>query len=335
MNGMFTRLRKGDWPSSPPYLLLLSKFRNCHSIVKYRDDVKWEAVLGGNPQFVIEQFIEEGLLEHPSLPDFLNIKFKIPELKAMLKNKGLKLSGNKNELICRLVDNDSVSMLEFAKGSDIYRCTATGSKLVEKYLTEENEKQEVAEKKTYEFLKQQEFIEAIRVMVQYESLQVFPRGLGIDWNTYESTSLFAGMVDALKAIFKSTPAILQAKDFEESQLKQIRLAAGMMRIWGARTAQRWMPQGVDKTTLDAWDIASRMLDFHAYSLGMIQSFKEVGVRNVEVSGIADDRQCPECKKIDGKRFKLEDAPELPYVKCTCEMGCRCLLIPEDKFWKNS
>lgn len=193
-------------------------------------------------------------------------------------------------------------------------------------------KKEIAERKVYELLEQQEFAEAVRVMVKYEASQDKPRGLGIDWNKYEATTMFTTMVEALKDIFNSTPAILN--NIEENQLNQIRLAAGMMRLWDARTAQRWMPKGIDKATLDAWNVASRMLDFHAINLGRMKMFKEAGIRNVEVIGIADDRQCPECKKIDGKLYKLEDAPELPYAKCTCEMGCRCVLVAEDKFWKN-
>jgi hypothetical protein len=192
----------------------------------------------------------------------------------------------------------------------------------------DKENKEIAESKAYDLLEQQDFLRAVHVMAQYEASQEHSRGVGIDWKNYDGAS----MVDALKVIFNSTPAILN--NIEESQLNQIRVAAGMMRLWGARTAQRWIPKGIDKATLDAWNVASWMLDFHATHLARMQMFKDAGVRNVEVSGIADDRQCPECKKIDGKLFKLEDAPELPYVKCTCEMGCRCLLIAEDKFWKN-
>ena len=81
-------------------------------------------------------------------------------------------------------------------------------------------------------------------------------------------------------------------------------------------------------------VSSRMLDFHAIHLARMKMFKEAGVLNLEIIGVADDRQCPECKKIDGKLYKLEDAPELPYAKCTCEMGCRCMLVAEDKFWKS-
>jgi len=193
----------------------------------------------------------------------------------------------------------------------------------------DRENKEIAERTVYNLLERQDFLGAVHVMAQYEASQEYPRGVGIDWGNYDG----ALMVEALKTIFNSTPVIINI--IEENQLNQIRLAAGMMRLWGARTAQRWMPEGIDTATLDAWNDASRMLDFHASHLGRMQMFKEVGVRNVEVSGIADDRQCPECKRIDGKRFKLEDAPELPYAKCTCKMGCRCLLIPEDKFWRNS
>ena len=45
-------------------------------------------------------------------------------------------------------------------------------------------------------------------MVKCEASQDLPRGLDIDWLTYESTSAFPDIVEALKAIFNSTPTIL-------------------------------------------------------------------------------------------------------------------------------
>jgi hypothetical protein len=196
----------------------------------------------------------------------------------------------------------------------------------------EKEEKENFERKTYELLEQGEIEEAIRIMVKYEAAQDKPRGLGIDWKNYESTSSFARKVETLKDVFNTTPAIL--KNIDENQLERIRLAAGMMQLWGARSARRWKPEGIDKTTLDAWDVASRMLEFHAIHLRRMEDFRDAGIRNVQVMGIADNRQCPECKDIDGKLFKLEDAPELPYAKCTCEDGCRCILVAEDHFWEK-
>jgi hypothetical protein len=35
--------------------------------------------------------------------------------------------------------------------------------------------------------------------------------------------------------------------------------------------------------------------------------------------------CGACQQLDGKRFALDKLPEMPYEKCTCEVGCRCLL----------
>jgi hypothetical protein len=196
----------------------------------------------------------------------------------------------------------------------------------------DKENKEIAERETYELLEQQKLEEAIRVMVKCEASQDKPRGLGIDWKNYEATSLFTRKVETLKDVFNATPAILI--NIDENQLKRIRLAAGMMQLWGARSAWRWLPEGVDKAVLSAWAVASRMLEFHAIHLRRMEDFRDAGIRNVQVMGIADSRQCPECKDIDGKLFKLEDAPELPYAKCTCEDGCRCILVAEDHFWKK-
>jgi hypothetical protein len=322
--------QRKDWRSSPAHLLLLSKFSNGDSPTRYRDADYWEPALKEKPTKVVEQFIKEKMLELAELPEILNYKFKASDLKSMLKEKGLKVSGRKEELIQRLIDNDAKAMSEVTKGLDLYRCTTAGKQLAEHYLEGERIKREAAEQKTLSLLAGEEFLKAVRVVAQYEATQVFARGLGIDWKNYDETSeFFQSIVESLKVIFNTTPAIL--KGIEENRLRQLRPTAGMMLLWGTRTARHWLPlpEGFETGIHLDGDTACRMLVFHAHYLRHIKEYKELGCRTaeVEISGAGDEATCSECRKINGKKYRIENVPELPYAKCTSECGCRCTVLP--------
>jgi hypothetical protein len=320
---MFGGLQKKDWRSSSAHLLLLSKFRNGDSPARYYNADYWEAALKEKPAKVIEQFIKEEMLELAELPELLNYKFKVSDLKSMLREKGLKVSGRKEELIQRLIDNDAKSMYEVTKGIDLYRCTAAGKQLAEHYLEDKRVKRETAEQEILSLLMGEEFLEAVCVVAQYEATQVFARGIGIDWKNYDGTS----DVESLGVIFNTTPAIL--KGIEENQLRQLRPAAGMMLLWGTNNARHWLPEGFETGIHLDGDTACRMLVFHAYHLRHIKEYKELGCRTakVEILGAGDDATCSECRKINGKKYRIENVPELPYAKCTSEFGCRCTVLP--------
>lgn len=51
-------------------------------------------------------------------------------------------------------------------------------------------------------------------------------------------------------------------------------------------------------------------------------YEQYGVDKVEYVAALDDRVCDECEGLHGKRYNLDDAPELPI-----HPNCRCTLIP--------
>ncbi len=319
-------LQKKDWRNSPAHLLLLSKFRNGDSPARYRDAEYWDTVLKEKAVKVIDQFHKEGVLEPAGLRELVDYKFKVSDLRLMLKERGLKVSGRKEELIQRLIENDEHSMRNATKGLNLYRCTTEGIQLAEHYLEGEKAKRDAAERDVLYLLARREFPKAVRIVAQYEASQVFPRGLGIDWKNYDVDS----GVEALKTIFVRTPGIL--KVIEENRLNKLRLAAAMMQLWGTRgrnAAERWLPDGFETGIHLDSDAACRMFIFHVAHLRDMAGYKEARVKTVEVSSVG---ACAECQKISGKKYKLESVPELPYAKCTRDIGCRCTAIVSEFRW---
>jgi hypothetical protein len=107
---MQTSLLGINWRKSNAHLLLLSKFLHPNSIEEFAKADYWNNALGENATQAIKHFIDEGILLKADLEGLLDYKFKITELKNMLKERGLKVSGRKDELITRLIQVDPENM---------------------------------------------------------------------------------------------------------------------------------------------------------------------------------------------------------------------------------
>lgn len=262
---MFGWLRRKNWQDSSTHLLLLSKFLRGDSPNRYRNAEHWCAALREDPAQAIERFRKDGALEPASLAELVDYKFKASDLKAMLKDRGLKVSGRKEELKERLIENDPRTMRDMTKDLDLYRCTPEGTKIAERYLEDECIKRDTVEREAFELITRKEFSKAVRIVVQYEASQVFPRGLGIDWENYNVES----GVETLNRIFGKTPGIL--RNVAEDRLNMIRLAAAMMELWGTSGAKKWFPDGLETGIHFDSDTACRMLVFHANHLRCLSS----------------------------------------------------------------
>lgn len=65
----------------------------------------------------------------------------------------------------------------------------------------------------------------------------------------------------------------------------------------------------------------------------LDELRRAGQSAVEVIGPNDRDVCEECQAIQGRRYKLDEVPELPYDRCTNETGCRCWVVPVSSYTK--
>lgn len=318
-------LRRKNWRDSGPHLLLLSKFCDGDSPDKYVNSEDWESVLGEKPIKAIRRLHDESILQLASLPRLLDYKFTAAELKSMLKENGKKVSGSKAQFIQRLIENSSPGLRDIVKTTTVYECTSQGADVAQKYLDEQGDRRLLIERDTMSMLSEREFGRAVRLMSKYEATQVFPRGIDIDWNSFDAKP----MVESLNIIFGEPPEILNG--LNPNRLETLQVAAGMMELWGVGDARRWATDDFDTgIRLDA-KVAARMLCFHAAHIRRIKEYGDSElqgfVTGVEISGIEDGRHCDICKAASGKKYKLGQVPELPLAKCMSEVGCRCMAIP--------
>ncbi|MGB3716480.1 MAG: SAP domain-containing protein [Candidatus Promineifilaceae bacterium] len=316
---MLRRLFGSDHSLAPAHLLYLSKFLK-PSTLQQAD--YWDPVLGEAPEQAAKRFYDNGLLEQVGLSDRLAHAYTISELKPMLRERGLPVSGRKAVLINRLIEADPKGMQKTVRDLRLLVCTEKGKRIAEDYLAQEREKRARVVNQTLNALRENRFSEASEMVAGYEAQQVFMRGINIDWRNHNPRQDVA----MLKVMFQARPKILPS--LNEEHLGPLRLAAGMMYLWGEGHAKTWLP-GNFKTDLDMDnDTAARMILFYAYHRRNMAGFRRLPmVKTVKIS--VTDTSCPRCKKLSAKKYKPPEVPELPYEHCTNALGCRCRAVLGD------
>lgn len=321
---MFRSLFGLDWRKSEAHLLFLTKFLRTRTAQEFANADYWRDVFGETPQQAIRRFVTDGMLTAPGLPELLAYRYKVSELRAMLKQRNLSVSGRKADLISRLIEADPGGMEKAVAGLSALHCSDRGQEVAYQYLTSVKAQRKAAEQEILALLEKGKFGEASLSVARYEAKQVFPRGLGIDWEHHDPSRDVA----VLKAIFGGRPKILARLD--DSRLGPLRLAAGMMHLWGTSKAEGWLPFGFETgSTMDNYT-AARMLEFYAlHQVDQAQHRKSGVVKSVEILVCSDGRTCGACRKLANKKYRLSEVPELPYEHCTSEMGCRCTTVAAD------
>jgi len=183
-----------------------------------------------------------------------------------------------------------------------------------------SEKPDKVEKQIIEYLTKRKFKEASLTMAAYEAKQARPRGIGIDWKHYNPEN----DIKKLSIIFESKPKILVRLGNEK--LEAVRIAAAMMTLWGKNKAKEWLPANFETGISFDNDTTARMFLFYAQHQATLEKYRKSGVVK-QVEMLANSDSCEACSKLAGKRYKLNEAPELPNPNCTHELGCRCVVIP--------
>ena len=311
-----------DWRDSPAHLLLLSYFRWPRPIGDVSHSDRWKTVLNEMPEKALKGFLDEGLLEHAGLDALLEYKYKASELKAMLKQRGLSVSGRKAKLAERLVQSDPEDMREATRGLSLLQCTTEGRTIAERYVAQEKEKRAKVEEQTLQALRQRRFKEASQAVAAFEAQQVFPRGIGIDWKHHNSAHDAA----VLTMIFQAKPEIVGAVNDE--QMGHLRLAAAMMHLWGTNRAKGWLPDGFEAGPAMDNDAAARMI----LSQGLVQrsmsTAREIQGMGLEVekfwSTVEDDKVSDGCRANTAVGWiPLDDPFPSGHMQPLRYPGCRC------------
>jgi hypothetical protein len=320
---MLRSLFKTDWSKSAAHLLFLSKIRTPRAKEDFSKSDSWKEVLKEEPSKAIRRFQNEGLIDSAGLSKRLEYKYKVTDLKKLLIKRGLPVSGRKADLIGRLIDADPETMQRDVKGLDLFICTDKGHELAEQYLENEKEKKGKMQEKVLDAMQNHELRLASQLVAAYEAEQVFPRGIGVDWKNYDSSS----DVEILSYIFDRCPKVLA--NLTNEQLEPLRVAAGMFALlWNRGGVAKWLKQNSALKLSIPADDAALLLHSHAIFLRALDEIQQNGfIESVTVNTCNDDLVCSACKELSSTQILIEEMPELPYEKCTSDVGCRCWMLP--------
>jgi len=256
----------------------------------------------------------------------MNYKLIIPDLKKLCADRGLPVSGKKANLINRLLTADEPGMQRELSELKVVMCSEKGKLLAQAYLEMRKQEREEAEKLVMDCFRKKDFVQAAKVVANYEANQVFSRGLGIDWR---KESLFPNQRDAyiLKLTFEETPTV--AKGVNQQKLEQFRLAAGLMHLWGSDAEAKRLLEGVESISAKCDNLSfARMLWQSAVNKYDLKEYRDLaratGNKNykIEILTCNDEHVCDACKRLAKKKYPLfGDVPELPNPDCS--HNCRC------------
>lgn len=308
--------RRGGQRSDEARLLLLSKFLKPRRVEEYAASTAWRAALQEDPVRVIRQLRNEGMLIEGDMAARLQCVSTLADLREMCRRAGLPVSGRKANLVERIIGSDPASARSATSAVVVFQCTERGRVAAAKYLDNAKSKRDDAERQVFFLLRQRRFREASVLVAAYESAQVFPRGIGIDWSEHDP----AEDVALLRIIFERTPRILSG--LVERHSEELRVAAGMMQLWSLTLIDKWLPSDMETGLRFCNSTAARMLVFHALHVLQLAQYRGIGAgKRYRILSSSDP--CPTCKRIAGRTFAVNEYFELPYEHCTDEMGCRC------------
>lgn len=306
----------GAIPTAPAHLALLARFQHAAD----PDEVAlpyWDTVLPQPVATTLAAFRRQGWLVDAPWQAVFASRHRVDELKPLLRERGLKVSGKKDELVARLLEADPAAMQARVAQVKAWTLSAEAAEAVARYVANDRAAKAQAHASALAALQAGQSRDAIAAIVGYERTRVFPRGLGIDWN---SEGVEASLLPSTEAILQASPGIL--REVPPDELPALRVAAAMMHLTGENAARAWLPADlVGHPRLDL-DTAARMVLFHGGHMAELRELRAHGIRRVEILG--SDDSCPTCAALEGKKFTLDKAPELPHPGCTHDKGCRCL-----------
>jgi hypothetical protein len=294
----------------------LTKFLKCESAQTLTTNetalARWTAALGVSPAQAVKELETKSLLVRPTLSERLESGKSLQQLKEMCRKHGLKLTGKKSDLSARLIEfgipENAIPL------GDGYICSATGRDAAETYKERRAAEKLKVQLKTADLLDAHDFEGAVKAVCEYEASQVFQRGIGVDWS-----SGTVGLKD-VRGIYSAKKRFMSKVSAED--LANIRLIAALDRLWGEEVQIIPDRTAVIRGCKYNIGIAARQLQFHHSAIPGVDNLRDFALP-FEVEYMAPPDECAACLARNGKRYSIDEIPELPSDDCTCENGCRC------------
>lgn len=312
-------------------IFLLSKIQN--SKVSYTLPDYWYKGLADSFEDLVSILINQGLLAYSDLQENLD-NTTLPDLKKVLKDCGLSVSGKKTILIDRALNNIQHDTLwQFSLKNARYKLTLAGLNLLNDFQAQVDNMQD----QLFNWIVEGNYEQAIMAYSNYqESVQLPDNGLPIPINPIETIKKVSSW---------------DYSDLDNSQeFKQIFIAAfALHELCGTRITLT-----LDKYTQEKFSCPALINDIKKYkicyyegdfvdpddaikvymqtktmgnAIDALTNLKNAGASTVQILSAMDDAMCSACKKNVNKKFPLSEIEKIP--KLPLHYGCRCCYVTGD------
>ncbi len=305
-----TKYKSVDWKKSPAHIEFLSRFNNPRSRKREAQTLYLSINLKEPVDQTIDRFIDFGMLVQPEIGRAIDALHNRGPLEEILRQHGLKTTGNKPQLIQRLVDFLPDVALSLVGNHDLLLLSEEARMFLDAYQKERATAVVATKERVFSAL-----IEADD-KAAYKTLLEFERKFD---NSRAETSDYIG--ERVKTILLSNPKLLDGLNVRDKT--HLRAATCMRLFWAEESASNWLPNDFVSRYSDG-DIASNLLLKYAEIQQDAQRYG--GEYEVQVQfDPYDFDSCQICRVFDGKTLKPTELPELPDKECTSEKGCQCRL----------
>ncbi len=129
---------KIEWQKSPAHLFFLCTFLRPHTVQEIQIHTDWKLILGEDPNDIVRFWLSEGILRYAPLNVRLSYKFTISDIKERLRKINYPVTGNKEELVLRLIQGDPEGAEKLCSDVLLFECSEKGRKVANEYLTYDN-----------------------------------------------------------------------------------------------------------------------------------------------------------------------------------------------------
>ncbi|KPL82265.1 SAP domain-containing protein [Herpetosiphon geysericola] len=296
-----------DWRKFPAHFMFLNEFRSATNPQIFADinhGKPWRWVLNEHPTFTIERWIQDGILVRPSINRLLD-ELTEPQLKTLAKERDLDLSGQKADLIARLIEADPAGMAAIVADNPLLILSDYGESLVEPFLEYEAQQRVIAEAACMAALNEGEFYRAEQIALHEYHSGVFP----IDFYNAD--------VALLLSIFMTHP-FSYFDQLEDADQHAIRLATAMRFLWGNELS-RWLPNATAGDNRFSAAQLAQLLHDYTFHIATIQLYTKDWI-DTTVEIVASPEACPVCQKLNNI-YPVAEIPMLPPKDCQSPLSC--------------
>ncbi|GAB0058065.1 hypothetical protein SIID45300_02405 [Candidatus Magnetaquicoccaceae bacterium FCR-1] len=287
----------------------------------------WDSYLGESRFTFVDRMIKEGLVQHLDIDEQINLIFTVSELKSLLKERGLRVSGNKPELVSRLCAHDPEGMAQIASAKGGGWCVSPkGAELVDQHNREMRLDFDTTIQKIYYFLEKFDYWQAEKIAIEYGNRQVWTFYIGVNWG--RNIQIMQEIMESIPDDYVGNEAILEELRipatilflFREPSVKDLLLSHPILTDYFdfKLEIENLINISISKCWFDHWrDMERNQLRRYMQP--------QSSVAFVEVRGSIGP-VCSACAQVVGV-YLLSDAPVIPVEGCETLSSCKITYHP--------